>query len=981
MNMRNEMSANDDFSPIRCNAHPWLGLLVLCLVVLCDNLPLAHYCIVLCCIEVCLCLICLCRGEERSGVHFILKVVLRSCAYRMSCLWLWIRDRRLNVMSFFSWMWKRNKPVVRARTRMMRLLLVAIIAMVSYMLIWQMGLRPVAHFWLPRVGLWNILCVEHGRWLFWVGFGVYVFVLFVFWLIYRQRQKRPHFEMNLATNMLSHDRAISLWSQDDLRREPFVQTIRDVILRANVSRDAEYIGIFGAWGSGKTSVVNLLRREMSRPLPKSDSSALDHSEALFVDFNAWTFCNSDDAIAGFLRQLVDVLNKNNEKRAARAFHSFGRMNSMRRMRVKGGVFGDMLDVARQWYFSTVYNERITQRRVRVVLRSMRSRVVIVVDDLERMPSKDVGSIVSFLKANFDFPNVVVLFVSDDQHLQEAIARYIEDGDDACVGDGVSGRGYLEKIIPYQLVLPEIGEPYIMSVFIDGLKRLLSNEDCWRYDVDHDDGDEYETVRYFVKTIRDAKRLLNAVWTEIAFHRNATRSRVLNLHVGDLVALTTVKLWLPNVYHNLPSLMSQLVENWNHRFYTETSGMSEAELNKWLDACQLKGEDDKKIVYDFLKKRMGVEAKSRKDGSVEYVYSGLQNAGDEARYLFRLASYDYSRLYFEDFSNVEYLRKADLVEFDRAIIDKRIPKELFERLKTEGNLKKLIRTLQGQKEFSNEDETVAFFKSMLWLSTLQFGDEYFISDQSRDEASGSLLYSYDVYADIGRCIYHYLISYNGQPYFGLNGRMVRPVGTFSKIAGALLLRAAKEIPSCFLIWQFISWYKYDGPDSQQIFTCSDYTAFMDLYLDEVVKLHERGCLMSSPVFFDLMRAWNITLKRKKDNDRYDTMRRTLEPAFKDVANVKKILPFLERSEVKFREGIVIENCTFYGIDVNAVKVLWGGRLLQVMSQTLTQDKNLPIRIKLLSYALEFVLQHDLDENQCSFEKQVEYVRGRITEATE
>jgi len=111
-----------------------------------------------------------------------------------------------------------------------------------------------------------------------------------------------------------------------------------------------------------------------------------------------------------------------------------------------------------------------------------------------------------------------------------------------------------------------------------------------------------------------------------------------------------------------------------------------------------------------------------------------------------------------------------------------------------------------------------------------------------------------------------------------------------------------------------------------------------------------------------------------------MRFALGPAFTDVENVKKIVPFLERSEAKFGEEIEIADCAFRGIDVNAVKVLWGVQLLGVMSQTLLLNNNLPIRIKLLSYALEFVLKQDLDEKQCAFEKQAEYVRGRITDAS-
>lgn len=865
---------------------------------------------------------------------------------------------------FILIMWPKGveRLLVRLRGIVLKGLLFLVALTVPFMLFWRVCVAPVAHWWLEHIGQlsWNTdnfrIC------LFWSSYVLLIVLSFGFWILWVYYRRHYHFNMHLENNMLSHDMAISLETQDLFNRTPFVQLVQDVILRANVGSGAEFIGVFGSWGAGKTSVVNLIQRAMSCPSQKDSNKR----QALFVDFNAWSFANSTDAIAGFLRQIVTALQVAEEKRAAKAFESFGQMNGLRQISLRGGILGDVLDVFRQWYFMTLYNERRVLQRVKIALRDMVPRLVVVVDDLERMPSDDVGRIVSFLKANFDLPNVIVLFISDRIHLTQSIAKYI--GHRWALHSADVGASYLEKIIPYQLDLPKIRLDELMRFFVIELKKLFSEKDGWRYDFDHDDGNDYETVRPLVKTIRDARRLLNAVWARVAYHKNATRSQCLNLHIGDLVALTALKVWFPEVYDEVHSLIERFLTEWNEHFMSGSGGLSEEELNRWIDRY---GKDpaSRELIWEFLKKRLGVEMIGSRDGKKEYVLSGIIKA-EEPRFMFRLSSPDYFELYFEDFSNVVYVQKSDIMEFDDQIAAKNIPKDLFVRLHKDGMLPQMINTLMGQSVFPSEDMTIVFFKALLWLANQSFMASYF---RRKDEAV------YDIYKSLGRCVYLYMVHYVGGATSGVNGAPVRFQGYSPMEAGRLLLRAAKEIPSCFIIWQFLSWekntdYKQSGVVSQ-LFADDDYEAFIDLYLENIIKLQREGILFASPVFFDLMRAWNISLKRRGEPVLYGKMQQVLRDSLDDIGNVIKLVPFLERSEVYFEKEF-IRGCVFMGIDVSFVRKFFGRQLLERISETFVHAETLPDRIKLLSYALIFVLDKNLNENFCDFKKQTDYVRKKL-----
>ena len=79
--------------------------------------------------------------------------------------------------------------------------------------------------------------------------------------------------------------------EDDLLNGIGVAHAMHRVISSAPSEWSTRIGLFGAWGSGKTSVLNLLRR-----LEESDGS-------LVISFSAWAASSEDGVIA----QFYDVL--------------------------------------------------------------------------------------------------------------------------------------------------------------------------------------------------------------------------------------------------------------------------------------------------------------------------------------------------------------------------------------------------------------------------------------------------------------------------------------------------------------------------------------------------------------------------------------------------------------------------------------------------------------------------------------------------
>ena len=91
---------------------------------------------------------------------------------------------------------------------------------------------------------------------------------------------------------ISPDRPIELIKNDALGRKPFVQSVAAAISgwRGNESLT---IAISGPWGSGKSSVKNMIR----------DSLSLSQSAVQVAEFNPWQWAGQAQLAEAFFREI------------------------------------------------------------------------------------------------------------------------------------------------------------------------------------------------------------------------------------------------------------------------------------------------------------------------------------------------------------------------------------------------------------------------------------------------------------------------------------------------------------------------------------------------------------------------------------------------------------------------------------------------------------------------------------------------------
>lgn len=252
---------------------------------------------------------------------------------------------------------------------------------------------------------------------------------------------------------------------DRLNRAPFADRIASV-LRGLPARASLVVGIHGPWGDGKTTVLNMVR------------NVLDGDELVVVrDFNPWRLVDDDAMLRGFFTMLTEAIGASlatkGERRTARA----GTWLSRTRWITKPvGLFYkpvDSLDglLARLGEAATRGDSvGLDELRDRVVqhLETSRRRIVVLVDDLDRLDRHETHTLFRLVKACADFPNVSYVLAFDDVAVAKALGdRYGEGGE-------MSGRSFLEKIIQLPLKLPVAAKEDLRAVCFEHVDQVLAS---------------------------------------------------------------------------------------------------------------------------------------------------------------------------------------------------------------------------------------------------------------------------------------------------------------------------------------------------------------------------------------------------------------------------------------------------------------------------------------------------------------------------
>ena len=299
------------------------------------------------------------------------------------------------------------------------------------------------------------------------------------------------------------------------------------------------IALHGAWGSGKSSAVNIVRHA----LESGDDEAL-----VISDFKCWWYRGEEALTLAFLQNLNALLTDTLQDKVKglvpqlgkcllQAGPAIGSALALTPARPFAALAGAGLTFAHRFFPKGDTLEKTFQKLVKV-LKEEKRHFLIIVDDIDRLTPEEALAVFRLVKSVGCLPNVIYLLVFDRVLADRTVAeRYPTEG-----------PHFLEKIIQASFELP-------MPLRTDLNHAVLSaiEETCGSPDEAHLNRFSnvfHDVVAPYLTTPRHATRFQNAIsmtWPAI----------VGEISIADFIALETLRLYEPSLFQGIRFSKSKL----------------------------------------------------------------------------------------------------------------------------------------------------------------------------------------------------------------------------------------------------------------------------------------------------------------------------------------------------------------------------------------------------------------------------------------
>ena len=254
------------------------------------------------------------------------------------------------------------------------------------------------------------------------------------------------------------DEPIERVDQDVLGRQSFIENLIRTI-RTWPSRAALVIGVFGSWGEGKTSILNMLEEQL----------ALEES-VLVVRFDPWYFNSQEQLLTSFLDSIYETLSRIPDRHLQTRLRDW--FNKYRRrlsflptsIPILGPSWLSLLyKVARRGLQYMPETPDQLKKQIAHELRDFRRKLVVLIDDLDRVSAEEARFVIKLVRLCTDFPNFVYVLACDKRVLIELLGQEFGPPDQ-----------FLQKFVQVDLPLPQIELDHI-DAFINQAFSDISEE--------------------------------------------------------------------------------------------------------------------------------------------------------------------------------------------------------------------------------------------------------------------------------------------------------------------------------------------------------------------------------------------------------------------------------------------------------------------------------------------------------------------------
>jgi predicted KAP-like P-loop ATPase len=399
------------------------------------------------------------------------------------------------------------------------------------------------------------------------------------------------------------DKPITEAENDLLNRNDFAVKLAKSISSWR-NKESWVIALTGDWGSGKTSIKNLMVKELKKA----------ENPIHIIEFSPWEWADQELITQSFFNELSkDLAIESNDKKTKEVAEQFkkyayylGHIQSVSEPAIKvlPLIFGALmlinnffseelsnfviavigiwlvvfqglgkffeLKVNRLEYLSKENKKSLfeVKQDIQKSLDTFNSPILIILDDLDRLSSSQLLTITQLVKANSDFSNIIFLLLYSKSIVEEKLTDKNQNG-----------TAYMEKIIQVDFAVPKVDTNLIINLLNKKLDEITTSLTIKNKSDVYDETylsyvfNEGKLVNYF-KDLRNLYRFLNS----FEFNVNSfIKNDFLEVNFTDLFAIEVIRLFEPKLYEGIINNKNFLIKGYENPNTRITQNNNQDEL--------------------------------------------------------------------------------------------------------------------------------------------------------------------------------------------------------------------------------------------------------------------------------------------------------------------------------------------------------------------------------------------------------------------
>ncbi len=285
-------------------------------------------------------------------------------------------------------------------------------------------------------------------------------------------------ETELSSQAIDPDDAIGSVEDDWLCFFDMAWGVHRNLKALDLSKGSLTVGVIAPWGRGKSSFINLLRKQ------------LEGDGEIIIPFNP----RGSKSISSIPEDFFDTF----AKELSRHYLGFGLL--LARYTKHIGLLNQYTWTRPLGSLLTLVLPGKEQEAVNRTLRELDKRVYVLLDDLDRLSGEEILEVLKLIDRNASFSNTVFITAYDKAYVNNVLKKHLDHG---------LNHSFIDKYISWEIPLPAPNEEMLELLMRRELRMRVKDANPMVYkEIQRGYKEVGSTVVESLDSVRDLKRYLN-----------------------------------------------------------------------------------------------------------------------------------------------------------------------------------------------------------------------------------------------------------------------------------------------------------------------------------------------------------------------------------------------------------------------------------------------------------------------------------------